>query len=213
MKIKNILIDLDGTIADPKVGITTSIQYVFERLNLPIPNTEELLWCIGPSIVESMTKLLPVGYDVNQAVSIYRERYKEKGLFENDLYPGISNMLKVLKKAKLNLFVATAKPTIFAIPILQNLKLDHFFEGIHGSELNGKFNNKADLVSFITFQYRLNKFETVMIGDRVYDIQAACENEIACIAARWGYGSDREFTNAKWQANHPNEIINILGLG
>jgi len=191
--IKNILFDLDGTLTDPKEGITKSIQHVFETFSLPAPEADDLLWCIGPSIVESMKKLLPVGYDINQAVQIYRERYKAIGMLENSLYPGITELLTELKSSGFKLFVATAKPTVFANPILEHFQLKELFSGVYGSELDGNFSNKKDLLKLILKNENLVQNETLMIGDRSYDIIGAKHNDLAySVGVLWGYGSEEE---------------------
>jgi len=210
--IKNILFDLDGTLTDPKEGITKSIQHVFTEFELPTPNTEDLLWCIGPPILESMGKLIP-NKNIELAVKLYRKRYSEVGLFENQVYPGIENMLISLNKKKYRLFVATAKPTIYSIPILKYFNLDMYFEGIHGSELDGTNSDKRDLISHIINVYKLNVKETVMVGDRAFDIDAAHENKLKhAIAVAWGYGNDSEFNNsrANFVAKNMTELETIL---
>ncbi|MFH1992255.1 MAG: HAD hydrolase-like protein [Pseudomonadota bacterium] len=91
MKIENILFDLDGTLTDPKVGITRSIQYALEKLGRPVPAVTDLLWCIGPPLQESLGKLLsPDAGRTETAVSFYRERFNAVGKFENEVYPGLS---------------------------------------------------------------------------------------------------------------------------
>src|ERR1700716_3010549 len=91
-----IYFDLDGTLTDPKPGITGSIQYALQRLDLPVPSQDELTWCIGPPIRDSFVTMLGSETRADLAVSLYRERYGDVGLYENSLYPGIKDVLTVL---------------------------------------------------------------------------------------------------------------------
>src|SRR6187549_1761704 len=84
-----IYFDLDGTLADPKPGITRSIQYALGKLDWPIPPADELTWCIGPPLRGSMKKLLGSDELADRGVALYRERFSDIGLFENEVYPGI----------------------------------------------------------------------------------------------------------------------------
>lgn len=192
MKIKNVLFDLDGTLTDPKIGITKSIQHVFKSFSLPVPKTEDLLWCIGPSIMESMNQLMPPDIDITMAVEIYRQRYKNIGLLENNIYSGIPEVLHCLQQEGFNLYVATAKPTVFAIPILKHFSLCHYFQRIYGSNLDGTMSDKTELLTSIIDNECLDPQETIMVGDRKFDIIAAKENKIISAAVTWGYGSALE---------------------
>jgi phosphoglycolate phosphatase len=197
MRITNLLFDLDGTLTDPQIGITRSIQYALNKLGLPVPNEEDLLWCIGPSMSESMRILLPPGSDILLAVKLYRERYSRIGLYENNIYPGIEDTLEQLSLSGQKNFVATAKPTVYAVPIIKHFKLEKRIIRTYGSNLDGTLSNKSELISLILQQEQLNPSETVMIGDRKFDILAAKENGVKSIAVMWGYGSEEELNESR----------------
>ncbi|MFI8036141.1 HAD hydrolase-like protein, partial [Acinetobacter baumannii] len=116
MAIKHILIDLDGTLTDPKVGIHTSIRYAMDKLGYPLAADLNIDWTIGPPLKASLAKLLATQDDAlaEQALLAYRERFSVIGLFENEVYPSVAETLKALKAEGYRLFVATAKPTIYA---------------------------------------------------------------------------------------------------
>jgi phosphoglycolate phosphatase len=194
----NILFDLDGTLIDSMPGISKSLQYALHQMGLPEPRTEDLLWCIGPPLAESMKRLLGPDqqHRLDEGVRLYRTRYAESGLHENTLYPGIENTLKGLNAAGHRLFVATAKPTVFARPILEHRGMSPWFEGIHGSELDGRFGKKGALITHILGLYGLKPSETLMIGDREHDILGARENQMDSIGVLWGYGSREELQTA-----------------
>ena len=93
MTTTSLFFDLDGTLTDPKAGITGCVQYALERLGAPVPSKDELEWCIGPPLRENFVKL--AGEDLaGRAVELYRERFSDVGLFENEVYDGIPLVLE-----------------------------------------------------------------------------------------------------------------------
>ncbi len=203
MVIKNILLDLDGTLTDPKVGITTSARYGLNKIGHPVALHEDLDWIIGPPLKASLAKILQVdvSHDLaEQALLGYRERFAVTGLFENEVYPEVKETLAELKARGYQLFLATAKPTIYAKQILQHFHLAQYFSVIYGSELSGERTNKGDLIAYILAQQHLTASECLMVGDREYDILGARRNGIETIAVEYGYGSDTEISAAKPKA-------------
>ena len=201
--IKNLLIDLDGTLTDPKVGITTSARYGLAKVGHPIAEDKNIDWIIGPPLKASLAKLLNV--DVNdvlaeQALMGYRERFAVTGLFENHLFADVPNTLSQLKAKGYRLFLATAKPEVYAKQILEHFNLLQYFEYPYGSELNGERTNKGDLIAYILEKEQLKPEECLMVGDREHDIFGARKNGIETIAVEYGYGSSEELDAAKPKA-------------
>ncbi|MGL5403682.1 MAG: HAD hydrolase-like protein, partial [Acinetobacter sp.] len=149
MTIKNILIDLDGTLTDPKAGIHRSIRYALEKLGHPLADGVDLDWTIGPPLKASLAKLLNTQDDdfAEQALLAYRERFSVTGLFENEVYATVVETLQQLQLQGYRLFLATAKPTVYAKRILAHFGLDQFFTEMYGSELTGERTNKVDLIA------------------------------------------------------------------
>ncbi|GAA5019764.1 HAD-IA family hydrolase [Acinetobacter puyangensis] len=199
MAIQNILIDLDGTLTDPKVGITTSIRYGLERVGYPLAEETSLDWCIGPPLKQSLAKLLKTEDDelAERALTMYRERFSKTGLFENEVYPDVANTLLLLNQRGYQLFVATAKPTIYAKRILEYFNLAQYFQHIYGSELTGERTNKGDLITYILQQENLSSEQCIMVGDREHDILGARRNGIEAVAVTYGYGTLDEITAAQ----------------
>ncbi|MEZ2774776.1 HAD-IA family hydrolase [Acinetobacter pseudolwoffii] len=198
--IKNILIDLDGTLTDPKVGITTSARYGLEKVGHPISDEINIDWIIGPPLKASLAKLLSVETDhilAEQALMAYRERFAVKGLYENHVFEGVAETLAELKRRGYCLFVATAKPTVYAKQILEHFDLAQYFTEIYGSELNGDRANKGELIQYILEQQHLKAEGCIMVGDREYDILGARRNGIKSIAVTYGYGSADELQRAQ----------------
>nr|WP_283773015.1 HAD-IA family hydrolase [Acinetobacter amyesii] len=197
--IKNILIDLDGTLTDPKVGITTSARYGLAKIGHPISDETNIDWIIGPPLKASLAKILNVDVHnvlADQALLGYRERFAVTGLFENKVYPAVADTLATLQQQGFRLYVATAKPTVYARQILEHFDLAQYFTVIYGSELNGERTNKGDLIEYILQQEQLDAKECVMVGDREYDILGARRNAVQSIAVSYGYGSAEEIQTA-----------------
>lgn len=201
--IKNILIDLDGTLTDPKVGITTSARYGLAKVGHPIAESENIDWIIGPPLKASLAKILNVSVDddlAEQALLGYRERFAVTGLFENEVFENVAETLKQLQEQGYRLFLATAKPEIYAKRILEHFNLLQYFEYPYGSELKGERTNKGDLIEYILQQEKLDPKECLMIGDREHDILGARRNGIETIAVENGYGSKAELDEAQPKA-------------
>ncbi len=201
--IKNILIDLDGTLTDPKVGITTSARYGLNKVGYSLPAETNIDWIIGPPLKASLAKILNVAVDddrAEQALLGYRERFAVTGLFENTVFPDVQTTLAVLQHQGFQLFLATAKPIIYARQIIQHFELDQFFTELYGSELNGDRTNKGDLIAYILEQQQLKSTECLMVGDREHDILGARRHGIETIAVEYGYGSPEELDEAQPKA-------------
>ena len=200
MALKYILIDLDGTLTDPKLGITTCVRYGLNKIGHPIADDINIDWVIGPPLKASLAKLLAVSVEddlAEQALLAYRERFSTIGLFENQVYSGVAETLAEIQQRGYTPFVATAKPTIYAKQILEHFNLAHYFSVIYGSELTGERTNKGDLIAYILQQQQLDAAECMMVGDREYDILGARRNEIETIAVEYGYGTDAELNQAQ----------------
>lgn len=215
MVIKNILLDLDGTLTDPKVGITTSARYGLAKVGHVVAEDVDLDWIIGPPLKASLAKILNVELDddlAEQALIGYRERFSVTGLFENQVYPKVDTTLNSLKARGFNLFLATAKPTIYAKQILAHFNLSHYFDEIYGSELSGERTNKGDLIAYILDQEQLTPSECLMVGDREYDILGARRHGIETIAVEYGYGSAAEIDAAQPKARiqHFNQLLEYV---
>ena len=201
--IKNILIDLDGTLTDPREGITTSARYGLNKMGHPIADSENIDWIIGPPLKASLAKILNVSPEDDlaaQALLGYRERFAVTGLFENELFDDVKDTLQHLHTQGYRLFLATAKPEIYAKRILEHFNLLHYFEYPYGSELSGERTNKGDLIAYILEKEQLNPQECLMVGDREHDIFGARKNGIETIAVEYGYGSAQELDQAKPKA-------------
>lgn len=207
-----LLFDLDGTLTDPKDGITRCMAYALSKLGLEPPPTEELLWCIGPPLHRNFLKILGEQHKVNDAVHWYRERYTAIGMYENQPYTGIHQTLAALKDAGHRLFVATSKLQTIACDVLEHFELRSFFDNVYGSELDGTRGDKGELITFLLQEEQLPSGSCVMIGDREHDMIGARKNQVRGIGVAWGYGTTKELTDsgAEHIASQPTALIDYF---
>jgi phosphoglycolate phosphatase len=205
-----VLFDLDGTLIDPLEGITRSIQYALERSGVANHTTSELAAYIGPPLRGTFASLLETDdpMAVETALSFYRERFSTVGLFENTVYAGVPEMLASLQSQGPTLYVATAKPHIYAERIVEHLGLAPFFTAVYGPELDGRMDDKRELLAHLQRNEKLSHAATIMVGDRSHDIVAAKENAVMAIGVSYGYGSRGELqtAGADFVCDDPSEV-------
>ncbi len=203
-----LFFDLDGTLSDPSEGITKSVQHALQCLGRPYPDKSELQHYIGPPLRWTFPRLL--GADdsdlVETAIGYYRERYETVGLFENEVYPGVPELLQQLRNDGYPLYVVTSKPTVYADRIIRHFGLDHFFIDVYGPELDGRFDEKSELVAFVLRERTLAPRRTIMIGDRARDVESGRTNGTRTVGVTYGFGSLEEITAAR-----PDEICHRPG--
>ena len=192
-----LLFDLDGTLTDPMVGITSSVQYALEKFGVRVRYLKELIPFIGPPLAESFQKFYGFSKeDAERAIQYYREYYAPKGIFENEVYEGISEMLAHLTEAGFTLLVATSKPTVFAKKVLKHFGMEEYFSFVGGSELDGSRTKKAEVISYILKICGIRAKEAIMIGDRRHDIEGGKACGLESVGVLYGYGTEQELTEA-----------------
>jgi len=210
-----LFFDLDGTLTDPKPGITGSIQYALRKLGRPVPSQDELVWCIGPPLRASFATLLGDDSLADRGVELYRERFGDVGLFENSVYPDIPQVLAALEQPSRRMFVATSKPHVFAKRIVEHFGLARHFEHVFGSELDGTRVHKSDLLAYALEETGVDPSQAIMIGDRSHDAIGAKANRIEAIGVTYGYGSREELSAAG--ASHlcasPRALLELIQGG
>jgi phosphoglycolate phosphatase len=192
----DILVDLDGTLIDPKPGLIGSVQYALRRLGHPVPPGDQLLWLIGPPFRVSFPKLLGSSDRVEEAIGYYRESYLAGGMYDATVYDGVPEALDALRNGGHRLLVATSKPHRYARPILERFGLDRHFAAICGPELDGTNDHKGDLIAHMIEREDVHPEVAVMVGDRELDVFAAARHAIPTVGVTWGYGSVQELTAA-----------------
>ncbi|GFM88378.1 5'-nucleotidase [Pseudomonas cichorii] len=195
MHYKNILFDLDGTLTDPRLGITRSIQFALGRLGIDEPDITKLEHFIGPPLLQAFMQF----YEMDEAraweaVGFYRERFKVTGLYENLVFDGVPELLETLGGQGRTLYIATSKPWVFAHEIARHFDFARHFKVIYGSELDGTRTDKVELIAHLLEQERLDPSQTLMIGDRKHDLIGGSRNGLDVAAVGYGFGSHEELT-------------------
>ena len=211
---KYILFDLDGTLTDPKEGITGCVRYALPFLGIDAPPADDLLDFIGPPLVDSFIRRFGMTQENAEfALQKYRERFSTVGMFENRVYDGVPEMLCQLKNAGCTLAVASLKPLVFVEKILEKFSLINYFSVIAGSDLEGKKHTKKQIIDDVLSELTpISKSDILMVGDRYQDIEGAKQSGIASMGVTYGYASPGELENAgaDYICNSPREISKIL---
>lgn len=196
-----ILFDLDGTLTDPKEGITKCVQYALAHFGIDVPNLDDLMCFIGPPLVDSFQMFYGFSEEkAEEAVVKYRERFKDIGIFENGVYDGVLEMLKACKAAGKTIGLATSKPEEFARRILDKYGMAEYFDEITGSTMDGRINAKSDVIMEAFRRMGIDdpdkKERVIMVGDRKHDIIGAKQCGIESIGVRFGYAEEGELEAA-----------------
>ena len=196
MGYSTILFDLDGTLTDPGLGITNSILYALDKMNIPQPPREDLYEFIGPPLKEMLMMRFNLSdAQGEEALRCYREYFSVDGLFENKVYAGIPELLHALRAAGKKLILATSKPETFTLRILERFDLARYFDFVAGSTLDGSRVHKDDVIAYALKSCGFSG-ETAMVGDRKYDVEGAKAHNLPCIGVTYGYGSRAELEAA-----------------
>lgn len=214
------LFDLDGTLTDPKEGITKSVQHALRHFGIEEPDLSRLEPFIGPPLLDSFIEFY--GFDTEQAkkaIEVYRERFAPIGVLENKLIPGADQMLCHAKEKGIHLAVASSKPLVFVSQILRHFDIEKYFEVIVGSELDGTRVTKEEVVEEALRQLGILKIKAeerkkncAMIGDRKFDIQGAKAHGLTGIGVSFGYASEGELeeAGAEYIVNTMTELEELL---
>lgn len=207
MKKQQIVFDLDGTLTDPMIGITKSVQYALRAYGIQVERLEDLCPFIGPPLRDSFMKYY--GFDPDQATEAiwkYREYFSVTGLYENKEYAGIKEMLAALRDEGKKLYVATSKPELFAKKILEHFQMAEYFTFIGGASMDETRVKKGDVIGYVLEENQITDLsQVVMVGDREHDVIGAKEAGIESVGVLYGYGSREELEEAG-----ANEIVSTV---
>ncbi len=196
--IKNVLFDLDGTLTDSSLGITKSVAYALDRFGIYVSDLSVLRVFIGPPLVDSFMKYFDFSEkQAEEGLQVYREYFGEYGIYENEVYEGIRELLEALKAAGKKVVLCTAKPQPYAERILEHFDLTKYFDFIAGNTMEETRSEKSMLIEYILEQNpEFVREETAMVGDRRYDIEGAKAMGIKSIGVTFGFAEENELENA-----------------
>lgn len=208
---KAIFFDLDGTLTDSGEGIINCAVLALEHFGLSVPSREAMRVFVGPPLDQTFIKFGVPEDKAQEAIDVFRGRYRTVGKFENFPYPGIREMLQTLNNQGHRLFVATSKPEILANEVLEYFDLADFFEKIAGATLDGSRSHKADVITYL-LGLTGDVGQTLMVGDTAFDVIGAAAHGIPTIGVSWGYGevTDMEKAGAIAIAHSMDELVSLL---
>ena len=203
-----IFFDLDGTLVDSSIGIHNGFTYTFEQLGVPSPDAKTIRSFMGPPLETSFSSCLPAN-QIELAIQLYRSYYKEKGMYEAQLFPQIKDLLTELAQ-QYPVYITTTKNTPTAVHMTSNFGIDHFFDGIFGS--NPQALHKADVIRQALTAHNLAPENVVIVGDTKYDMIGAQETGIKKLAVTWGFGDVEDLMTYQpdWVAHQPTDILRQL---
>lgn len=191
-----LLVDLDGTLIDPSAGIVGSFRFALAAMGRPANSGADLRWIIGPPLRQTFAKMLGGADRAEEALAIYRTRYGGEGLFEAAVYDGAPEALAQLRQSGAHLYLCTSKPIVYASRILARFDLCRYFDKAFGAELDGRLEDKGELIAHILAEQGLDAGDCVMWGDRWHDVVGAKRNAIPTMGALWGFGGEQELREA-----------------
>ncbi|MBF0805508.1 MULTISPECIES: HAD hydrolase-like protein [unclassified Streptococcus] len=186
-----LFFDLDGTLVDSGPGIRAAFQYAFTKLNLTVPNDSELDTLIGPPLERSFALYLPED-KVEEAIRLFRNYYKEKGVYQADPYPGIKEALQTLKEQGHYLAITTSKNQPMAQVMVQHFEFQPYFQEVFGALPDS--HDKIDVLKRGLEVAKAPKEQSFIIGDTRFDMAAGRDLQIGCVGVEWGYGTSDSLT-------------------
>lgn len=211
---QHILFDLDGTLTDPGIGITNSVMYALKKFQIEVEDRTTLFKFIGPPLKASFEKYYGFSKEESElALQYYREYFKPKGLYENQVYKGVRELLTELKSRNKTLILATSKPEEFAIEILRHFDLYKYFDFVAGATMDSSRVKKEDVILYALQSYGISDLSSViMIGDREHDILGAKQVGLDSIGVLYGYGDYEELkgAGATYIAENTEDILKII---
>jgi phosphoglycolate phosphatase len=210
----HIIFDLDGTLTDSRKGIFNAARFMIKELSLKLTSDDDLSLLIGPPLQAAIQNLFSVdGEKLNTAVKIFRDYYARKGIYENELYPGIDHLLKDLVESGIHLYLATSKYELFAKQVLHHFAISGFFTDIAGADYQGSRSDKDMLVLTLFQRNGLKDAERiVLVGDSRYDIEAAAFVGIESVGVTYGFSSytDMQEFNPDYLVQSVDELRRLL---
>ena len=200
MKYRHYLFDLDGTLTDPREGITRCVQHALKHFGIIVEDRSLLYPFIGPPLVPSFMEFYNLTKEqAEEALAVYRSRFSTVGWSENEVLEGVPEMLSSLQSQGKKLYVASSKPEIYVLRILEHFGLKDFFSIITGGDMEGKRTEKADVIREVMrrggFEHEELK-SMLMVGDRKHDIIGAKLCGIDSAGVYTGFAGENELEEA-----------------
>ncbi len=193
-----LFFDLDGTLTDPGLGITNSVWHALNAFGIPVRDRSELYRFVGPPLIPAFMEFYGLSRgDAEKALKIYREYFVDKGIYENELLPGVPETLEALLNAKKRLYLATSKPEALSVRVLEHFGLQGYFEAVFAATMDETRTTKPEVLSYgLSVLHEPDLSTCLMIGDRKHDVEGAHAVGMQCYGVLSGYGSRQELEQA-----------------
>jgi len=215
-RFTHIIFDLDGTLTDNTPGIRNSLKYALEKMQIHDFKEEYLEQFIGPPLQWGFRNLFGMNERNTQlAVEYFREYFGENGLYENEPYPGIRELLEDLSFAGTKMYIATSKLEKYALKIMEYFEFDKYIVQLKGADYGGKKATKTKIISdLMTSQQLISSNKIAMIGDTVFDIEGGKENGLTTVAVTYGFGKkdNLQRANPDFLVESVTDLYDILNL-
>ena len=216
LKYQSVLLDLDGTLVDSAPGIVSTIAFTLKEMGREVPSMQELLRWVGPPLPQSFeVRGKMTAEEARDAVTIYRSRYLDVGVYDAKLFDGVADLLKALEDAGAHLAIATSKPTTPATIMLEHFTLSDHFDVIACAADDESRGAKAEVVEDALSGLSARGLpvdNAIMVGDRIHDVEGAAHHGLETIMVRWGYGGPAEWEQAQHVIDTPRQLHQALGL-
>lgn len=212
-KFKYVIFDFDGTVADTREGVFESIIYALEKCGYGVPDEDTLNSFLGPALFSSFKRVTSCDDETaHRLVEKYRERYTDNAMYRLSLFDGVEDLLKTLKKSGVKLAIASSKPQKFFGTLLDYLKIGCYFDAVCGASFDTTHNSKQDIISRAIELLQAEKDKTLMVGDRLFDVEGAKANGIKCAGVVFGFDYSEELKNAgaDFVTATAGELLNII---
>lgn len=196
-KYTTIAFDLDGTLTNPERGLISSFSYALDKMNIKYESKEELKRFIGPPLYEEWKNLYSLSSEeATRMLLLFREFYEVYGWWDNEVYPGIPELLSAVKRSGKKIILATSKPEIFARKILRFFGIAEYFDFMGGAATDKTRDKKHEVLEYSMNAVGASSEETVMVGDRKFDAEGAKILGVDSIAVLYGHGAPDEISAA-----------------
>ena len=195
--IRAVLFDWDGTVADTRPGIFNSVRYAIGQYGIADKPDDELRYFIGPPLYDGFEHVFGVSPELaNELTDTYRVYYRDKGIFECNVYEGVGDLLRELHDAGVKTAVVSSKPKEFLDRLVEHFGLAEHLDAVVGPAMDNHNSNKAVLVNQALKELMLLPSTVAMIGDRHFDMEGAKAAGVSAVGVLYGYGTEEELCKA-----------------
>jgi len=195
--IRAVLFDWDGTVADTRPGIFNSVRYAIGQYGIADKPDDELRYFIGPPLYDGFEHVFGVSPELaNELTDTYRVYYRDKGIFECNVYEGVGDLLRELHDAGVKTAVVSSKPKEFLDRLVEHFGLAEHLDAVVGPAMDNHNSNKTVLVNQALKELMLLPSTVTMIGDRHFDMEGAKAAGVNAVGVLYGYGTEKELCKA-----------------